>query len=285
VGNLTATFINRNTAAAYLGSCSVVWLLLLSSRVRRHLPPGQFAPADLRAVFADRPLEISAPLCGFVLCVTAMFLTGSRAGVMLSLLAISIAFAVELERQLPQRRRLLMAVAASGAGALILFEFLGGRVNDRFTSQGLVDSGRLESYRAIVQMIADRPWFGTGLGTFPSAFAAYRSAKISMWGVWDIAHNTTLEIAAEVGIPLAVGVVVGWAAIFAVLIRGASIRRRDRIIPLAALCVALIAVLHSIIDFSLQIPGYSIVACALVGTGLAQSFRSQRSPAKPPAPP
>jgi hypothetical protein len=34
VGSLTATFINRNTAAAYFGSCSVVWLLLLLARLK-----------------------------------------------------------------------------------------------------------------------------------------------------------------------------------------------------------------------------------------------------------
>jgi O-antigen ligase len=237
--------------------------------------------SDLRTMLADRPLAISAPLCAFLLCVTAMFLTGSRAGVVLSLFSLSVVFAFELDRQWSQRRRLLMAFAVSGAGALILFEFLGGSVNDRFSSQGLVDSGRLESYRAVLQMIADRPWFGTGLGTFPWAYPAYRSANVSLWGVWDIAHSTPLEIAAEVGIPLAVAVTIGWAAVLAVLIRGVRIRKRDRIIPLAAFSVALIALLHSIIDFSLQIPGYSIVVCALVGTGLAQSFRSERSPPAP----
>jgi hypothetical protein len=31
---------------------------------------------------------------------------------------------------------------------------------------------------------------------------------------------------------------------------------------------------HSVIDFSLQIPGYAIVVFSLVGAGLAQSFSS-----------
>src|ERR1035441_9853324 len=37
---LTSTFINRNTAAVYFGSCGILWLLLLSEQVRWHLPPG-----------------------------------------------------------------------------------------------------------------------------------------------------------------------------------------------------------------------------------------------------
>ena len=70
-------------------------------------------------------------------------------------------------------------------------------------------------------MIADHPWFGTGQGTFAYAFPAYRSPNVSMWGVWDIAHNTLLEIAADMGVPIAALVVVAWIVIFAVLIRGA----------------------------------------------------------------
>jgi hypothetical protein len=38
-------------------------------------------------------------------------------------------------------------------------------------------------------------------------------------------------------------------------------------------------VLHSLVDFTLQMPGYAIVAMSLVGAGLAQSFRSEKRPA------
>jgi hypothetical protein len=55
-------------------------------------------------------------------------------------------------------------------------------------------------------------------------------------------------------------------------LRGALIRRSGLSCPVAALAVAVLAVLHSMVDFSLQIPGYAIVALALVGAGLAQSF-------------
>ena len=37
---LTSTFINRNTAAVYFGSCAVLWMLVLSQHFRRQLPPG-----------------------------------------------------------------------------------------------------------------------------------------------------------------------------------------------------------------------------------------------------
>jgi O-antigen ligase len=100
-------------------------------------------------------------------------------------------------------------------------------------------------------------------------------------GVWDKAHNTLLEIAADMGVPLAGLVGVLWIVIFAVLFRGALVRKRGLITPVAALAVASLAVLHSLIDFSLQIPGYAIVALSLIGAGLAQSFTENRSQNEP----
>ena len=91
-----------------------------------------------------------------------------------------------------------------------------------------------------------------------------------------MAHNTLLEIAAEMGVPIATLVVVAWITVFVVLVRGALIRRRDLIVPVGGLAVATLAVLHSLIDFSLQIPGYAIVALSLIGAGLAQSFSARR---------
>jgi hypothetical protein len=96
-----------------------------------------------------------------------------------------------------------------------------------------------------------------------------------MWGVWDIAHSTPLEIAAELGLPFAAAIVFAWLVALAVLVHGIRIRRRDLVLPLSAFSIALIALIHSTVDFSLQIPGYAIVVFAVVGAGLAQSLRKQ----------
>jgi O-antigen ligase len=123
-------------------------------------------------------------------------------------------------------------------------------------------------------MIADHPWFGTGLGTFVWSFPAYRSANVSMQGVWDIAHSTPLELASDLGLPLAGFIGLAWLIVLVVLVRGMRQRRRDLIVPVGALAVASLGLAHSVIDFSLQIPGYAIIVFALVGAGLAQSFSS-----------
>lgn len=275
VGNLTGTFINRNTAATYFGSCSTLWLILLLQRVRERLPKGSIVWRKVpEQILTDTHPDILIRFTLFFVCLTAMFMTSSRAGVTISLLGMVGAFIVFFRHELPRGKTLFIAIAAAGSIALILLEFLGGNVGARFDSQGLADLGRIEAYRSTLRMIADRPWFGTGLGTFAWAFPPYRSPTISMYGVWDRAHNTPLELAVEMGIPLAVLVVLGWLAGLGILLRGVISGRRRDIIPLGAFTVALIALLHSLVDFSLQIPGYAIVVFALLGLGLAQSVRS-----------
>jgi O-antigen ligase len=284
LGSVTGTFINRNTAAAYFGSCAVVWFALLLDQIRRHLRHGPIIWKKVpQRILSKTPRAAILSFSMLFVCLMAMFLTGSRGGVLLSLLALMIAFVVFFRNDLPRRTGIWIALAGSGAVALVLLQFMGGVVSNRFDIQGLADEGRFAAYRSTLRIIADYPWFGTGLGTFAWSFPAYRSPDISMWGVWDIAHNTPLELASEVGLPLAGIVCVGWAVMLAVLIHGIRTRRRDVIIPLAAFAASTIAILHSCIDFSLQIPGYAIVIFALVGVGLAQSFGSKAAESPIPA--
>jgi O-antigen ligase len=272
VGNLTGTFVNRNTAAAYFGSCSVVWLVLLFEQIHRHLRGTIIWKQVLSRLLTAPPLPIITSFLFFSISLIAMFLTGSRAGVVLSLFAMITGFMIYFRRYFNQPGGILIALGGAVLAALILLQFVGGMVSARFDVNGLADEGRFATYRSTINMIADHPWFGTGLGTFASAFPAYRGSHVSMYGVWDMAHSTPLELAAEVGLPLAVAVGFGWILSLIILVYGIHNRRRDNIVPLAALAVAAIALLHSSIDFSLQIPGYSIVVFAVLGNGLAQSF-------------
>jgi hypothetical protein len=272
---LTSTFINRNTAAVYFGSCSVLWLLILSQHVRRRLPPGLIHWRSVpRWFLSEMPRPIVVSFAMLLLCLTAMLMTNSRAGIVLSLIAIIAAFAVFFHRDLPRRGGIAAALVIGGLMALVLLQVLGGNVSGRLQVQGLADEGRLETYRSTLRMIAEHPWFGTGLGTFVWSFPAYRSANVSMWGIWDLAHSTPLELASDLGLPLAGLIGVAWLVVLAVLSWGVRMRRRDLIVPVAALAVAALGLVHSCIDFSLQIPGYAIVVFALTGAGLSQSFSS-----------
>lgn len=265
---LTSTFVNRNTAAVYFGACSVIWLLLVCEQILNERSNRDVSRINHQQLWLAQFVSL---LTMMVICLLATFMTVSRAGVSVSLLGFVVAVVGFLYRDLVGRRGVFIAVGAGCGLALLTLYFLAGNVVARFY-EDVIDHTRLSVYRSTLRMIADRPWFGTGLGTFASAFPAYRSDDISMHGIFDRAHSTLLELAAEAGLPLASIVVIGWMIAFGVLAHGVRTRRRDRIIPAAALSVGLLAALHSLVDFSLQIPGFAIVLSGLLGAGIAQSW-------------
>lgn len=273
IESLTATFINRNTAAAYFGSCAVAWLIMLMARVRGQLSAAPIVWAKLgRTIVSRGDKRVITRFSMFFVCLTAMFMTGSRGGVLVSLFSMVVAFVMFLRRDLPRSMSVLGALVGGGLVALALLQILGGNVVSRIDAGGLVEAGRLSAYKSTFRIVADYPWFGTGLGTFTSIFPAYRSGDISIVGIWNVAHSTPLELAVELGIPLVLLIAAGWIVALVVLIRGTGRPRRDTVVPLIALAVSLIGLLHSSIDFSLQVSGYAIVVFALVGVGFGQSL-------------
>ena len=181
---LTGTFINRNTAAVYFGMCSVIWLLFLAEKVRKYLPSG---PIGLQSALSSVHSHVSRgakiTFAMLFICLAAMFMTGSRAGIVLSLFVLPLAVIARFYRDFTHRRSTLTIVLIGAIISLVLLQVMGAGVSSRFDAEGLSDEGRFETYRATWRMIADHPWFGTGLGTFALGFPAYRSSAISIWGV------------------------------------------------------------------------------------------------------
>jgi O-antigen ligase len=273
LGSLTATFINRNTAACYFGSCSTVWLVLLMGAVKRSLPPGSLRWKKVsRHLLRDTPKDVVIRFVMLFVCLSAMFMTSSRGGVLISLGVMIVTFIIYFGRDMPPVIGFVVAPLVCLATGVLLLHFFGGNVTTRIDLQGLSDAGRLSAYRSTLRIIADNPSFGTGLGTFAQAFPAYRESDISMQGLWGIAHSTPLELASEVGIPLALIVASAWIIALVVLVFGVLGRRSSMTAPLSAFAVSMIGLLHSSIDFSLQITGYSIVVFALLGIGLSQAI-------------
>jgi len=276
LGSLTGTFTNRNTAADFFGTCSIVWFLIGLEEIRKLLSHHDFSLAEaFRRILNNATRELAVSIMMFVLCLAALFLTASRAGVVLSFAALLITVVCVYRRVMPARVGALSVVLVAGAVLFVLLQIMGSGIGSRFDLEGAVDSARLATYRSTLSMISDRPWFGTGLGTFELAYPAHRSGEIVMLGVWNRAHNTLLEIASDLGIPLAMVVIGSWLFVIVQLIRGILVRRRDMSLPVAGLAVAVLGLAHSLVDFSLQIPGYAVLFYSLIGIGLAQSFSTR----------
>jgi hypothetical protein len=281
--SLIATFTNRNVAAVYFGAATIAWLLILG-RTLQIAPAGHASGRDfVDALLSHISRRTAICLTASLVVVSALFMTGSRAGSILSLLAISGSVATLYRRRLGMPGMAMFPLCA--ACAIIIALVFGSRISQRFSLEGFFDSERWNVYISTLRIIGDHPWLGTGLGTFRWAFPGYRSGDSAISGIWEQAHSTTLEIASEMGIPFAVLLVAIWLMVFLILGQGMLRRKRDQILPIAAFWIGLLGAIHSQIDFSLQIPGFSVAVCTLVGMGLAQtqSSRHLNPTAKQPA--
>lgn len=132
--------------------------------------------------------------------------------------------AIYFRHDLPKRSAMRFIAGALFA-IIIAIQLIGGSIDRHFDVSGLFDEGRLQTYQSVVQIIVQHPWFGTGLGSFALAFPEYRTAQASILGIWDMAHSTPLQIAAEMGLPIACLVAAAWAGALVILARGVLIRQ------------------------------------------------------------
>ncbi len=156
------------------------------------------------------------------------------------------------------------------------------RVSGDLTLQRIGDTtaqlDRLLIYSVVSEQIASAPYTGSGYGSFSQVFITYRDLRLPMYGSYLAAHNSYLELAAEIGVPATISVVVAIAWCAALCLLGAFRRRQDRIYPIIAVAATVAVGAHATLDFSLQIPAVALTYAALLGMGVAQSW----SVAQPP---
>lgn len=278
LGSLTGTFVNRNTAATYFGTASILWLILVITELDRRLPKFAARFGDtLATVFKTTQWALVLRTSAFLLCFAATLMTTSRAGALASVLALVFAFLLYGRAKLAGRIGGWRGVAIIAVVGLALLEFWGGGVALRLSQNLLRLDQRWESYGATIAIIRDHFWLGSGLGTYASVFPAYRPPGFMTGIIWDIAHSTPLELAAELGVPFAIAVLLLCLFLFGRLVRGALSSSGGAAYCAAAASVALLGGLHTSIDFSVQIPGYAVVFTMIVACGLAQSVPRQRT--------
>ncbi|MEM7318999.1 MAG: O-antigen ligase family protein [Pseudomonadota bacterium] len=263
-GSVTASFVNRNAYAMYSGIGAMACLTSLALRL-----PGDRVltfRGFLDLAFARGPV-FSA---GFCVLLTAVAMTGSRAGaasVLVGLLVLACTVVT------PKRRGSITAVLCVLALPLIFAAWNADELWNRLADANLLENKRLALYAVIIQAIAERPWTGYGLGAFQDAFRSHMPAGFSA-ADWDLAHSSYLENAFELGLPAATTF---YALLFAVCWRlGLGLRRRRSQRPLVAfgLAITVSAGLHGGLDFSLQMPATAALFALILGASWALSRKS-----------
>jgi O-Antigen ligase len=270
-GSLTATFINHNTAATFVGVGTILWFCFAFFS----LQSARFSSIRLLLLIRSNEqlaFKVIAQAGGALLCFFALLLTRSRGGLICTCLGLLVAIILMVaNKQKPRVWHLAVSGSVALAAIVVLLSQMG-----RIGSQGLFDEARWTVYGYCVEAIRQRPILGAGAGTFADLFPSLRGDDFYSWGVWDYAHSTILEIAVEMGIPVAALVSIAALGSLFILARAAfKSEGRNRGSLAAITGIATLSYLHSIIDFSLQIPGYLIVFGILLGCGLARASSSQ----------
>lgn len=220
-------------------------------------------------------------LVGFcaVLMASTIFLSGSRGGMLAFIFELVLFAALAFGKRHSLRAALgSMAVCVFIVALLI---FVGkGQVLDRLGD--LTPGIRLNITKDSLRMFSKRPIWGWGLGTFPTVYPSYRSFYTNLFV--NEAHNDYAQLLVETGLP-------GFGLMLWFLVGlyryGLPTSRRwefrwDGALSLAALLGCTGILLHSFVDFNLQIPANAAFFYALCGLAAARPWaelsKLERSP-------
>lgn len=133
--------------------------------------------------------------------------------------------------------------------------------------------GRMNVFRDTLRMIADNPT-GIGAGNYVDVFRQYQTFSVDK--LFDHTHNDYLETAVEWGVPIAAAF---WLFIFGTLFHSVrtvwSDGSPERIGILLACSGAIFSILvHSLVDFNLQIPSNAMLFLSFVGVASAVSLKT-----------
>lgn len=268
---MSGTFVNSNSFGCFMGMGVVAALALFG---------GQRQPAaddEAEERDGDRALGwVTGPR--IMLSALALFMLGgiliakSRAGLAATILGVGLLGYLRLRGRGSEgggsRRAMIAAAAVVG---VVMIAIAGNTFWDKLSKLSEIGSlDRFYIWRATIDAIRLSPWLGWGLGSFADIYSVLQRFEVPI--VNDLAHSTPLEFVAELGIPGALAafgvVLVPWIVSW----RGSSRRASNRYLPAGAFAVAAVAILHSVVDFSLQMPAIGFWVSALLGMGWAQAF-------------
>lgn len=261
-------FVNPNHFAAFVELGVLVALGLLFAFLSAS--DGRVTRASIRRALVDRewalPRVVLLGGC-VVLGLVGLVLSGSRAG--------SIAFAIGFVsllalRRLKGRFAVVVVLAVCVGLAVGIVSWSGGRggtsINTPFAASSVDPSMamRWDMWGRTLQIAKDFPILGSGLGTFRYAYTGYD--RPGEWMSTDHAHNDYLQLVAETG--LLGAIVLAWAV--AVFLRRVVVPIARTTAPIrwttAGCLSAVVAILvHTVFDFSLQIPAVALEFAITVG--------------------
>ncbi len=255
---LTATLLSPNSAATVFGASLLFAVAATANRLRRQTGLSMLKRGDPEAV----------AMLGLVgLLATTLILTASRAGLAATLVGLGLFLVWEA---IAQKQRLRVAVGLGLGAAILAVGALSLRSADllsqRLNQTGQDASVRQRIFEAHWEAFQAAPWFGFGLGSFPTVNHLITTQE-NLRVLFDIraAHNLYLQWLEEGGVIGALAM----ASLFIVLLwpifRGGLREGAVGTWARASVCAASVCLLHGLTDFALQVPAIQALAVLILG--------------------
>jgi len=271
---LTGTIANPDHFAFFLELLFPIALgLFLAEFVHYH--PGESWSRKI-LFLADENRRVLLYLVAGVVFGFSLILTGSRAGIISSVVSTIVFVQLSIFIHLPtSTRRKLRWVMAAVAILVVMVGFQ--ETMSKFLTIGSAGDGRLVYWSNSLRLLKKFPLFGCGFGTFKFAYFL----RDPLQGNWlTHAHNEYVETLAEGGlIGTLLFLSVGATVLTAIFRTWVSRRRPDiKSMSLGVMIAFLIAVLHLAFEFALRIPANTLVLILLAVIGLKTVQFSQGEP-------
>lgn len=254
-GTATGTFINRNHLAGYLEMSLALGIGFLLSQSARYR--GSWRQRIRQTIDTILSPKVIMRLLLAVM-VIALVLTRSRMGntAFFASLMITGALALLLMKNRSRATTVLLTSLLVIDVAIVGTFFGVEKVAERLQNTSVEKESRDEVARDTYQMWQQNPALGIGAGSYQYTYPAYRSADVTVRGLYDHAHNDYLQFLAEFGLPgfivlmLAAGWC-GWLGLVAMRKRHSNLMKG---LGFASTMGLLAIAIHSSVDFNLQIP-------------------------------
>lgn len=270
---VTSTFVNRNSYVTYAGLGLLCLMALSLAPSSTHGSP--YRPVRSRSEIVEYyVLRSWKPLLGIMLITTALVSTRSRGGFIAAgpaVITLLLIYGIKMKLN-------TKTLLASISGVLVIIGLAYSVSNDGLlTRMEHIDTGgneRLQVYAMTLDAIGDSALPGFGYGSYYEGFRMYHNEEVG--NIYDKAHNTYLENIFELGFPAAVSLFLALFGLMWLSLKGSLHRHRDWIYPATGVAASVLVGIHSLVDFSLQIPAIAITYSAIMGMAVAQSFSSAR---------
>ena len=271
----SGTFVGSNNFGCFCGMAFVAALgLLFDGQPPRRDREGREYGEEANPIaewFSGRRVMLVALLLYFL---GGLMLSASRGGAGATVIGAVVLGCLLLRGH--SRAMRTWAVVGGGLLMVLILVVAGGAFLHKLSSFFTVGTlDRVVIWRAAIEALLESPWLGWGLGSYSDVWTTHQPPTIPLPN--DKAHSTPLEFLVEMGvvggIPALAVCLIPWG----ICLIGA-LRRRQRQLPAIVFSVVAVAILHSSIDFSLQMPAIGFIVSALLGMGWAHAFSGNEKP-------